>query len=192
VSQVRDANRMNRKQNEQESHQHGPKQDFTDPVCGMSSDREDEFIRFDHQGRSYYFCSDHCLQKFKNNPEEFAGATTGLSRETKEGQPAAGGQYTCPMHPEVIRDDPGSCPKCGMALEPMTPAAPASRTEYTCPMHPEVVRDSPGTCPKCGMALEPRTVSMDEEEKNPEYDFMRRRFVMAPFSPCRWCSSPCG
>jgi len=79
------------------------------------------------------------------------------------------------MHPEVVKGGPGACPKCGMALEPATPAAPATKTEWTCPMHPEIVRDEPGSCPICGMALEPRTISADEGP-NPEYLDMRRRF----------------
>ena len=86
--------------------------------------------------------------------------------------PAA--RYTCPMHPEVISDAPGACPKCGMALEPVMPAAPASRTQWVCPMHPEVVRDAPGSCPKCGMALEPRSVAA-QPERNPELESMTRR-----------------
>jgi P-type Cu+ transporter len=61
------------------------------------------------------------------------------------------------MHPEVMEDGPGSCPDCGMALEPVW--SPPTRTEYTCPMHPEVRQDEPGSCPDCGMALEPTTVS---------------------------------
>lgn len=82
--------------------------------------------------------------------------------------------YTCPMHPEIHQSGPGSCPKCGMALEPATIEAPSSRTEYTCPMHPQIVRDAPGSCPICGMALEPRTVSVGDE--NPELVSMTRRF----------------
>ncbi|MCU7928214.1 MAG: HAD-IC family P-type ATPase [Candidatus Thiodiazotropha sp. (ex Dulcina madagascariensis)] len=70
--------------------------------------------------------------------------------------------YTCPMHPEIQEDHPGTCPKCGMALEPMGESIAATRTEYTCPMHPEVIQDHPGNCPKCGMALEPRTVDVEE------------------------------
>ncbi len=84
-------------------------------------------------------------------------------------------EYTCPMHPEVVHDEPGSCPKCGMTLVPreaqaaspaparsdhgaMMHAGMASETGvvYTCPMHPEVVHDEPGSCPKCGMTLMPR------------------------------------
>jgi FtsP/CotA-like multicopper oxidase with cupredoxin domain len=61
--------------------------------------------------------------------------------------------YQCPMHPEVVQDEPGSCPKCGMKLLPV--AAP---TTYACPMHPEVVSDEPGSCPKCGMKLLPSSL----------------------------------
>ena len=86
-----------------------------------------------------------------------------------------GAFYTCPMHPEIRREGPGSCPKCGMALEPEGIPAPVTKTEYTCPMHPEIVQDEPGSCPKCGMALEPRTVTLEEEE-NPELKDMTRRF----------------
>ncbi len=86
----------------------------------------------------------------------------------------------CPMHPEVRSDHPGSCPKCGMALERQTtqsstpPSTPptTSRT-WTCPMHPEVVRNTPGSCPKCGMALEP--TAQPQAEENPELKFLSRR-----------------
>ena len=88
---------------------------------------------------------------------------------------APGTIYTCPMHPEIRQEGPGSCPQCGMALEPEGIPAPATKIEYTCPMHPEIVRDEPGNCPICGMALEPRTVSLDEEE-SPELRDMTRRF----------------
>ena len=78
------------------------------------------------------------------------------------------------MHPEVLQAGPGSCPKCGMALEPVRVGAPKEKVEYTCPMHPEIVRDGPGNCPICGMALEPRTVSAEED--NHELVDMTRRF----------------
>jgi P-type Cu+ transporter len=87
--------------------------------------------------------------------------------------------FTCPMHPEVVHAGPGTCPKCGMALEPKVPASPIMQTEYVCPMHPDVVRPQPGTCPKCGMALEPRTATADGGEENAEYENMRRRFVVS-------------
>jgi Cu+-exporting ATPase len=149
------------------------RQEFKDPVCGMSTDDPDTYQQYELNGQKYYFCSDHCLAKFKNNPDEF------ISREQPEHTEAEHGEgmmYTCPMDPEIVRDHPGACPKCGMALEPMSPAAPATRTEYTCPMHPEIVRDEPGTCPKCGMALEPRTVEV--QETNPEYKDMKQRFIV--------------
>src|SRR5260370_40900862 len=70
------------------------------------------------------------------------------------------------MHPEVVADKPGGCPKCGMPLEPMMPRPSETKTIYTCPMHPEVAQDHPGQCPKCGMTLEPKTVgSLDPQEQ---------------------------
>jgi P-type Cu+ transporter len=74
-------------------------------------------------------------------------------------------KYTCPMHPEVISDEPGICPKCGMTLEPMVPMT-RDRTIYTCPMDPEVEQDHPGQCPKCGMTLAPRANRADEHERH--------------------------
>ena len=82
------------------------------------------------------------------------------SAPTKTAGVGGSTRYTCPMHPEIVRDAPGSCPKCGMTLIPMLgTAAPGARAapaaEYTCPMHPEVRSAQPGSCPKCGMALVP-------------------------------------
>ncbi len=84
-----------------------------DPVCGMEVDRASakHFVR--HEGSGYYFCSDACETKFKAEPAKYAGG-----RPTPEPMPK-GVKYTCPMHPEIVRDGPGSCPICGMALEPM-------------------------------------------------------------------------
>ena len=85
---------------------------------------------------------------------------TGLQSVSSHVANATGpGEYTCPMHPEVRQPAPGNCPKCGMALEPVTALPLATGTEYVCPMHPEIVRSEPGNCPICGMALEPRTIS---------------------------------
>ena len=84
------------------------------------------------------------------------------------------GKYTCPMHPEVVSDKPGDCPKCGMALELMAPAA--SKTIYTCPMHPEIERDHPGDCPICGMPLEPKTVGAEESAEHAEIRSLSRKF----------------
>ncbi|MGH8128582.1 MAG: heavy metal-binding domain-containing protein, partial [Gammaproteobacteria bacterium] len=89
------------------------------------------------------------------------------------------GGYTCPMHPEVQQDEPGDCPKCGMALEP---EAPQRKIEYTCPMHPEVVQDHPGDCPKCGMALEPSTASVKQEPSSELVAFTRRLWLAVPLT----------
>ncbi|RWQ12146.1 heavy metal translocating P-type ATPase, partial [Mesorhizobium sp.] len=85
----------------------------TDPVCGMKVERATakHFVR--HEGKGFYFCSAGCKAKFEADPQKYLS-----------GQPAPepmpkGTQYTCPMHPEIVRDKPGSCPICGMALEPM-------------------------------------------------------------------------
>ena len=149
---------------------HGETASAKDPVCGMTVDPESAKHRWDHQGKTYYFCCNGCLEKFKKDPAGY------LSGGEKPAAPApAGATYTCPMHPEIVQDGPGDCPECGMALEPVMVPGPATRTQYTCPMHPEIVQDGPGDCPECGMALEPVTVTV-EEEANPELVDMTRRF----------------
>jgi P-type Cu+ transporter len=151
-----------------------------DPVCGMTVEKAGAKLTLEHNGTRYYFCSRSCLDKFAANPEAFSG-TPEEHGCCHDGQgpalPSAGAAdsiYICPMHPEVRQQGPGSCPKCGMALEPESPLPPGERVEYTCPMHPEIVQDEPGNCPKCGMALERRTVTA--EESNPELADMTRRF----------------
>lgn len=137
---------------------------------------ESALYHYEHDGEQYYFCSEHCLVKFRENPDKY------LATEKVTGTMAAPGElegeYFCPMCPDVHADKPGPCPKCGMALEPAGGGSPDQRVEWTCPMHPDVVQDQPGNCPKCGMALEARTVA-GEEEENPELDDMRRRFWVA-------------
>jgi len=87
--------------------------------------------------------------------------------------------YTCPMHPDVRQSAPGSCPKCGTALELASVPEPKGRTQWVCPMHSEIVRAEPGTCPICGMALEPRSPGLTEADENPELRDMSRRFWFA-------------
>lgn len=162
-------------------HQHSKKSHHTtdaklyiDPVCGMKTEDKGAYQSHQHDGETFYFCSDKCLTRFKNDPDAYTG---------EQSEPAAptaaekGATYTCPMHPEIEQLGPGSCPKCGMALEPLSPL-PQTRTEYSCPMHPEVVQENPGSCPKCGMALESTVITLAEEE-NPEYDDMWKRFVFS-------------
>jgi Cu+-exporting ATPase len=92
-----------------------------DPVCGMTVDPDGAAGSFEYQGTTYYFCSTHCLHRFRENPESFLHKTApqpiGITRRPEPAKP--GQQYTCPMHPEIVRDGPGSCPICGMALEPL-------------------------------------------------------------------------
>jgi len=143
-----------------------------DPVCGMEVEIATAGHTLEHEGETYYFCHAGCREKFAKNPAHFLAGHR-ISMDAASAAP--GSKWICPMDPEVEKDGPGACPKCGMALEPETPAARATRTEWTCPMHPEIVRDEPGSCPICGMALEPRTVEV-EEGPNPEYVDMKRRF----------------
>lgn len=89
-----------------------------DPVCGMDVDRATAAHFLRHEGSKHYFCSAGCEAKFRADQAAYSGGASPTAAMPK------GTQYTCPMHPEIISDRPGDCPKCGMALEPMgVPAA---------------------------------------------------------------------
>ena len=174
-----------------------------DPVCGMEVNPATARFKTRHSGKEYFFCCAGCLAKFQADPEKILSAApkamgssfvalgalggaqkAGIQKpsavaegpgSSPAGTPKKDGRaYVCPMCPEVRQIGPGPCPKCGMALDPETPAPRATKTEYTCPMHPQIVRDQPGVCPICGMALEPRTATVQED--NPELRDMTRRF----------------
>jgi P-type Cu+ transporter len=165
----------------------GPK----DPVCGMDVDPYTAKHRFEHLGRTYFFCSIGCLEKFRADLDLSAKPSSDVVQlgapapahgahlpatpvAPPASRPSASERiYLCPMCSDVRQIGPGACPSCGMALEPES-LLPTSRIEYTCPMHPDIVRSEPGNCPICGMALE-RTV-ITQEEENPELRDMRRRF----------------
>jgi Cu+-exporting ATPase len=90
----------------------------TDPVCGMQVEIKEGTPSRDYGGETFHFCSAGCQEKFDADPYFYASGNA-----KKVGQRAQPGtQYTCPMHPEIVRDAPGSCPICGMALEPMVPS----------------------------------------------------------------------
>lgn len=163
-----------------------------DPVCGMIINEESAVAFKEWQGVRYGFCSRKCYDSFSAEPEKYITATeqnhtaapvccspVSVADHSKhrhsKAKKESSGTYTCPMHPEIREDGPGSCPKCGMGLEAVTPVQLAVGMEYVCPMHPEVVQDKPGDCPICGMALEPKTVTA-EMESNPELIDMSRRF----------------
>ncbi|WJW74272.1 heavy metal translocating P-type ATPase [Thiohalobacter sp. IOR34] len=159
--------------------------ELKDPVCGMQVDSDSPYHTA-YAGKDFHFCSEGCLHKFQAHPDEYLTTEHPVSHDEVPQQEGAAPVcpdascdigstfYTCPMHPEIRQKGPGTCPKCGMALEPEVEPVATLRTEYICPMHPEVVQDHPGSCPKCGMALEPRTVAA--EEKNEELEDMTRRF----------------
>jgi copper-(or silver)-translocating P-type ATPase len=108
-----------------------------DPVCGMTVDTAKAAARMEHGGKTYYFCAPGCAKKFSANPRAYLERTAGraaassspfpihpatpVSTPNARAVPPARNKirYTCPMHPEVIQSGPGSCPKCGMALEPL-------------------------------------------------------------------------
>jgi P-type Cu+ transporter len=110
-----------------------------DPVCGMTVDPAKAAAKFEYKGKSYHFCSKRCAERFAAEPEKFLGAsgTAGMHtddpahahasvRGRAEAGPAAKlAKYTCPMHPEIVQIGPGSCPICGMALEPLEVQAEA-------------------------------------------------------------------
>ncbi|MGY9039788.1 MAG: heavy metal translocating P-type ATPase [Rhodobacterales bacterium] len=100
-----------------------------DPVCGMTVAVKPDGRHAAFGDETFHFCSEKCQTKFKEDPWFYA---TGRSAERPKVAPADA-QYTCPMHPEIIRDAPGACPICGMALEPMVPSDEPSEelTDFT-------------------------------------------------------------
>jgi Cu+-exporting ATPase len=95
-----------------------------DPVCGMMVDPQKAAEKVEHDGKLYYFCSARCAERFRNEPGKFLAAPGTAGMEHKSSPVAAAAvaknvRYTCPMHPEIVQIGPGTCPKCGMALEPM-------------------------------------------------------------------------
>src|SRR5215472_2842028 len=102
-------------------HQHVPEPPAAahDPVCGMTVDPARAKHRAEHAGHSYVFCSARCREKFSADPARYVVA----SPEARASAAAGEVLWTCPMHPQIVRKEPGTCPICGMALEPMTPSA---------------------------------------------------------------------
>jgi P-type Cu+ transporter len=121
-----------------------------DPVCGMTVDPAGASATAEHGGKTYYFCSVGCAQKFRADPEKYLGE-------------------------KPLAHSPRPAPLVQLGAVELTLPLAEKITEYTCPMHPEIVRQKPGACPICGMALEPRTAVLEEAE-NPELVSMTHRF----------------
>ncbi|KKM01055.1 hypothetical protein LCGC14_1798280 [marine sediment metagenome] len=90
----------------------------TDSVCGMTVEIDEDTRSAEYNGEVFHFCSENCETKFGNDPFYYA---SGNARKTPA-YSEAGTQWTCPMHPQILKNEPGSCPICGMALEPMLPS----------------------------------------------------------------------
>jgi P-type Cu+ transporter len=146
---------------------------------------------FIHEGQEVKLCCEGCLPAFQKEPEKYLAKLVPDARHSccgghsaedtqnaaAERRPASA--YFCPMCPGVESGAPGTCAKCGMALERNPLFRAPKRTLYTCPMHPEVQQDHPGACPNCGMALEPITVTAGEEEGGELRDMTRRFWIGA-------------
>ena len=107
----------------------GPGPTAVDPVCGMTVSVNPDTRSERFGGQEFHFCSDKCQKRFQADPWFYASGRSGGRKMAG----AAKVQYTCPMHPEIIRDAPGACPICGMALEPMVPSDEPSEelTDFT-------------------------------------------------------------
>ena len=125
-----------------------------DPVCGMTVHPDSAAGSYEHNDETYYFCSRHCLEKFRSDPDAFLAKPQATIAQ--------------PVGIQRVRSQP----------DENSQISSAQGSSYTCPMHPEIVRDAPGSCPICGMALEPRTASLEQEE-NPELREMSLRFLVS-------------
>ena len=112
-----------------------------DPVCGMMVDQQKPAARQEYKGKTYCFCSPRCAERFQKEPERFLAAPGAAGMESKPVAPAAAPlRYTCPMDPEIVQSGPGTCPKCGMALEPMDFVAPGPGEEQRDPEYDSMRR----------------------------------------------------
>src|SRR4051794_6408255 len=107
-----------------------------DPICGMTVDPATAKFRAEHAGRTFYFCAEHCLHKFEADPARYVDPAPVPKTQAPTASVSASREYVCPMHPEVVQCEPGSCPICGMALEPRF----ASAEEEASPELDEMMR----------------------------------------------------
>jgi FtsP/CotA-like multicopper oxidase with cupredoxin domain len=128
-----------------------PEQSFADDFPSLRTNRDMAELR------------EHVEPFFKAPPDKSLSFTAEMDMGVPGGVPVV---YVCPMHPEVVSDEPGSCPKCGMKLL----AQAAEETTYVCPMHLEVTSDKPDRCPKCGMKLLPASMVAAGGEHGHEHE----------------------
>ena len=127
ATQGQTARRANAHERDHAGHVHdasdGGAHRLKDPVCGMMVDPHTTPHRATYDGQTFYFCGAGCRRKFEADPSRYLSPAA-QAKSTDEPMPE-GAVYTCPMHPEVRQTSPGSCPICGMALEPAMAAADA-------------------------------------------------------------------
>jgi len=128
----------------------------TDPVCGMMVVPHKAAGKVEHAGKTYYFCSKSCADRFSREPGGLVAASGTAGKDQGS-----------------VLSEHGAMQHAGAAAS--RSASDEKKVRYTCPMHPEVIQIGPGSCPICGMALEPMDV-FAEVEADPEYDSMRLRF----------------
>src|SRR5262249_50885399 len=100
-----------------------PPASHIDPVCGMTVDPAAARGSAVYQGKTYYFCCPSCQQRFQADPQRYLAPQPAPPPPAPAPQTGGKTEYFCPMDPEVVSDRPGSCPKCGMALEPRVVSA---------------------------------------------------------------------
>lgn len=103
----------------------GVPSEVVDPVCGMRIAPEDAVGTHVHEGTTYHFCSARCLEDFRADPAQFTRSSEARTVRPPTSGSVDGTEYICPMHPAIVRNEPGSCPICGMALEPRVVARDA-------------------------------------------------------------------
>jgi Cu+-exporting ATPase len=94
-----------------------------DPVCGMTVEPDSAAGSHTHQGKTYYFCNTSCLERFRAQPDRFLSPETAEAADRASAPATPGTEWVCPMHPQIVRAESGSCPICGMALEPRVASA---------------------------------------------------------------------
>src|SRR5438477_5807043 len=120
-------------ENAHSHHDHAEPDTASDPVCGMNVEIATARDKADHEGHTYYFCSLRCRTKFINEPLRYLKPVAPASTDAALSA-APGTIYTCPMHPEIRKLGPGSCPICGMALEPEMASAGSGANPELAPM----------------------------------------------------------